>query len=144
MPASCPPGQPSAATVRFALRIPNAPTIPPPATRHGADHDRVWNACTDSAFGANVSPDERARDDDADRRDADEPGDPRDRVVDRRGDPGVALVGVASTVAVSGATCTESRSRRHERAAEVGQYERLDPERRSSRIPPRRSAGPRS
>ena len=37
---------------------------------------------------------DRRRDDRADRRDRDQPGDARDRVVDRRGDAGVRLVGV--------------------------------------------------
>ena len=40
------------------------------------------------------APDERARDDDTDDRDTDQPGDTGDRVVDRGRDPRVGLVGI--------------------------------------------------
>ena len=70
------------------------PAIPPAATSAAQIETTWWNAADGFVVCGEGVAEERARDHNPDQRDADEPSDASDGVVDRGRDTGVALVGV--------------------------------------------------
>jgi hypothetical protein len=80
--------------VRRGFVIPIAPSTPPRATSAEQIATASWKARTDSAFGGERIADEHARHDDAYDRHTHETCDACDRVVERRCDASIILVGV--------------------------------------------------
>ena len=117
--------------------------MPPDATSAAQMTIASWNASTDCGVRREGVPGELRGDERADRGDPDQAGDAGDRVVDRRGDAGVALVRVREHGRGERRDGHRQPDREEESAGRRSSGTTVSiPVRRNSRMPAAASSGP--